>query len=52
VHGLRLQNLDSGILGPNYQEESLVIETGKNHFHLLDPELIAGHLERALSTLT
>ena len=52
VHGLRLQNLDSGILGPNYQDESLVIETGKNHFDLLDPELIAGHLEGVLSTLT
>jgi hypothetical protein len=46
-----LQNLDAGILEPNYQEESLVIEIGKNHFDLLHPELIAGHLERLLSTL-
>ena len=52
VHGLRLQNLDSGILGPNYEEESLVIEPGKNHFDLLGPELIAGHLERVLAMLT
>jgi hypothetical protein len=52
VHGLRLQNLDSGILGSHYEEESLVIESGKNHFDLLGPELIAGHLERMLATLT
>ena len=52
VHGLRLQNLDSGILGPNYEEESLVIEPGRNHFDLLGPELIAGHLGRVLATLT
>jgi pimeloyl-ACP methyl ester carboxylesterase len=52
VQELRLQNLDSGILGPNYEEESLVIETGKDHFDLLDPELIARQLERVLSTLT
>jgi hypothetical protein len=51
VHGLRLHNLDSGMLGPNCQEESLVIEPGKNHFEVLDPELIAGHLGRMLAML-
>lgn len=49
VRELRLQNLDSGVLGPSYKEESMVIETGRNHFSLLESDLIAGYLARIVA---
>ncbi|MDX1630763.1 MAG: serine/threonine-protein kinase [Thermoanaerobaculia bacterium] len=37
---LRMDHLDSGILGPDFQESDLVTERDRNHFELLDAELV------------
>jgi serine/threonine protein kinase len=51
VRELRLLNLDSGVLGPKYEDQSIVVETGKSHFDLLEPGLIRDYLEAIVATL-
>jgi len=47
VRELQLRNLDEGLLGPRYEEGSLVTEAGTSHFDLMDPARVDGHV-RAL----
>ena len=47
VHELQLRNLDEGLLGPDYQEGSVVAEAGTSHFDLIDPARVEEHV-RAL----
>jgi len=42
---LKLDHLDSEILGPDFHEEDLVSEPGLSHFDLLDPSVIGRHLD-------
>jgi serine/threonine protein kinase len=45
VRELQLRNLDQGLLGPRYEEESLITEAGTSHFDLMDPARIDGHVQ-------
>jgi len=45
VRELQLRNLDEGLLGPRYEEESLITEAGTSHFDLMDPSRIDGHVQ-------
>jgi serine/threonine protein kinase len=45
VRELQLRNLDEGLLGPRYEEQSLITEAGTSHFDLLDPARVEGHLQ-------
>jgi len=45
VRELQLRNLDEGLLGPRYEEESLITEAGTSHFDLIDPARIDGHVQ-------
>ena len=49
VQELRMRNLDSGVLGARYREDSLQIESGLGHFDLLEPECVRKHVEGVLS---
>ena len=45
VQDLKLQNLDRGIFGPRYREDSIVIEPNASHFDLADPERLLAYVE-------
>ena len=45
VRELQLRNLDEGLLGPRYEEESLVTEAGTSHFDLMDPARVERHVQ-------
>jgi serine/threonine protein kinase len=51
VHGLRLRNLDEGVLGDRYRPESLIIEEGADHFALVKEDRVAAHVEAVLHEL-
>jgi hypothetical protein len=51
VRDLLLLNLDTQILGPHYQDGSLVLEPDRNHFELLHPDLIEAYLSRIVAAL-
>jgi len=51
LRDVQLRNLDSGNLGEHYREGSLLIEPETNHFDLLDPDRVLGHLEALLAAL-
>ena len=51
VQKLRLNNLDSGILGPLYRPDSLLVEAPADHFALLEPARIERHVESILAAL-
>jgi serine/threonine protein kinase/pimeloyl-ACP methyl ester carboxylesterase len=42
---IRLAHLDGGILGPGFDDEDFFTEWGRNHFELLNPDLIERHLD-------
>ncbi len=48
VQSLLLANLDSGLLGNDYREDSIQIEPGADHFDLLSPERVNRHLAELL----
>jgi hypothetical protein len=48
VESLRLRNLDDGLLGEHYREDSLVIERGIDHFELTAPEHCRHHLDEVV----
>ena len=50
VETLRLRNLDEGVLGERYREDSLVIEPGTDHFELAAPEHWRRHLDEIVET--
>ncbi|MGQ0643742.1 MAG: protein kinase domain-containing protein, partial [Gemmatimonadaceae bacterium] len=43
VQDMKLRNLDHGVLGPHYREESLVMEPAIEHFGLTEPALVQRH---------
>jgi serine/threonine protein kinase len=45
VRELQLRNLDEGLLGPRYEQESLITEAGTSHFDLIDPARVEGHVQ-------
>jgi tRNA A-37 threonylcarbamoyl transferase component Bud32 len=45
VRELQLRNLDDGLLGPRYEELSVVTEAGTNHFDLIEPARVAHHID-------
>jgi hypothetical protein len=47
---LLLAQLDSGLLGPHYREDSIVIEPGTGHFDLLRAEVVQRHLGELVET--
>jgi len=48
---LRLRNLDTGILGERYREDSIVIEPNTSHFDLMQPVRLARHIGEMVATL-
>ena len=48
---LKLQHIDSGILGEHYDEASLVTELDADHFDLLDSDRLARHLEAVVDAI-
>lgn len=51
VQDLRLRNLDEGVLGERYRDDSLVIEPGADHFDLADPERLTKYIDETLACL-
>jgi len=51
VRDLQLRNLDEGILGPHYEEQSVVSEAGTTHFDLIEPARVAGHVQALVSRM-
>ncbi len=48
---LKLQNLDRGIFGPRYREDSIVIEPNASHFDLADPERLLAYVEAVVQAV-
>jgi len=51
VQGIRLRNLDHGVLGPHYREGSIVLEPAAEHFGLTEPSLVQKHMDALLTTV-
>jgi serine/threonine protein kinase len=51
VRDIQLRNLDSGILGSHYRENSLVIDPETNHFDLARPEIVTRHLDALIADI-
>ena len=49
VQGIRLRNLDHGVLGPRYREGSIALEPATEHFGLTEPSLVQKHMEALLA---
>ena len=52
VRELQLRNLDEGLLGPQYEEGSVVADAGTSHFDLIDPSGVEGHLQALVERIT
>jgi len=52
VRELQLRNLDDGLLGPHYEEGSVVAEAGTSHFDLIDPARVEQHAQVLVDRLT
>jgi serine/threonine protein kinase len=52
VRELQLRNLDDGLLGPHYEEGSIVAEPGSSHFDLIDPARVEQHVRALVDRLT
>jgi len=52
VQALRMRNLDSGILGERYRDDSLIIEAGAAHFDLLAPQRVRKHVDDVLRIIS
>ena len=52
VRELQLRNLDDGLLGPQYEEGSIVAEAGTSHFDLIDPSRVEEHVQALVDRLT
>ncbi len=48
---LLLANLDSGVLGTRYREDSIHIEPGADHFDLVSPDTVNRHLGELIDSL-
>ena len=51
VRELQLRNLDDGLLGPQYEEGSVVAEAGTSHFDLIDPARVEQHVQALVDRL-
>ena len=51
VRELQLRNLDDGLLGPQYQEGSVVADAGTSHFDLIDPSRVEEHVQALVDRL-
>jgi len=51
VRELQLRNLDEGLLGPHYEEQSVVTEAGTTHFDLIDPARVERHVDALVARL-
>jgi serine/threonine protein kinase len=51
VNALRLRHFDDGVLGPAYNEDSLVLERTGDHFALFDPERLETHVDVVVAGL-
>jgi len=51
VQDVKLRNLDHGVLGPKYREESLVMEPATGHFGLTEPTLVQRHVDALLGSV-
>lgn len=51
VQALRLRNLDDGLLGPRFDDGSLLLDSTEDHLALVEPARIAGHLEAVVAEL-
>ena len=51
VERLRLAHLDSGALGPRFDDDALVIERGADHFALLDARRVVRHVDGLLAAI-
>lgn len=49
VASLKLEHLDTGILGEHYDEDSLVTELEADHFELLDHDRMVRHVEAVVN---
>ena len=52
VRELQLRNLDDGLLGPHYEEGSVIAEAGTSHFDLIDPARVEEHVRALVDRLT
>jgi serine/threonine protein kinase len=46
---LKLENLDRGLLGEHYHDDSIVIDSNTDHFDFLDAERLQRHVDALLS---
>jgi hypothetical protein len=51
AQALKLRNLDIGILGEHYREDSIVIEPNASHFELMQPARLSRHIDEMVATL-
>ncbi|MEP7326919.1 MAG: serine/threonine-protein kinase [Gemmatimonadota bacterium] len=51
VRELQLRNLDEGILGEHYEEQSVVSVAATAHFDLIDPPRVAAHADALVARL-
>ena len=51
VERIRLENLDSGVLGEYYREGSIVTEMGTDHFELIESDRIGAHVEEMVTAV-
>ena len=52
VRELQLRNLDEGLLGPGYEEGSVVLPPGASHFDLIAPSRVQGHVQALVDRLS
>jgi tRNA A-37 threonylcarbamoyl transferase component Bud32/pimeloyl-ACP methyl ester carboxylesterase len=52
VRELQLRNLDDGLLGPQYEEGSIVAEAGTGHFDLIGPSRVEDYVLALVDRLT
>jgi serine/threonine protein kinase len=51
LQDLKLQNLDRGIFGPRYREDSIVIEPNASHFDLADSDRLLSYVEAVVTAV-
>ena len=51
VRELQLRNLDEGLLGERYEEESIVVDPDTSHFSLLESDRIERHVDALVQRL-
>ena len=52
VREMQLRNLDDNLLGPAYEEGSIVADAGTGHFDLIDPPRVEDHVKALVERLS